>query len=449
MTRSADNAPAALKQLKQRTAAASAAGGSIPSSPTPDSAASSAAASANAADAAPIRLDKQGAALLSFDKGLLSTADLPEVAVNKDLVPDFGPQLAHVKEQRFLADDRIAARTLAVTVAAWLGWTLLAPLSFAGYNAAAVQGNATAPPSASAVEAGLANGYPVLYFALGFVWLFVAAGLKIRSFMILHDCGHGSFWATREWNDKTGKLLQMLAYTPFALWRYGHNRHHLVQGNLDVLDEAATIAHTTDDWRKLALWKRVLIRGMRDPIVFMLVLLPFSWPARLCFLIQATTLYAAFAVRGVPQPFLYAVTLEFFTAWLAGITGIFLFHLQHSVNTGYRAPAEKFSPHAAAIHGSTMLRVPAFLKWLTLGIQYHHIHHLSTRVPCYRLAACHEVGQERGLWSEVNVVDGPKAATSFFNVFWDEPTHQFVTFWPYQIVGQNLGEPNMAYASVF
>jgi fatty acid desaturase len=147
-----------------------------------------------------------------------------------------------------------------------------------------------------------------------------------------------------------------------------------------------------------------------------------------------------YTLFGLKPFFLYNIA-----GWVAGIIGLSLFHLQHQVNTPYRVAKSRKSTIDAGLYGSTLLKIRWPFTIITLGIEFHHIHHASTRVPGYNLADCHNEGEALGLFKDVNRVGGYRAFVSMFHALFKgrtkfshadhhDPDHElpsFVTFWPY------------------
>lgn len=114
--------------------------------------------------------------------------------------------------------------------------------------------------------------------------------------------------------------------------------------------------------------------------------------------------------------------------------------MQHHVNISYFEPPEKHTVEQAAIYGSTMLHIPWYLKWFSLGIEYHHIHHFNMRVPCYNLQQCHEDAPDY-FWEKVPKVPPHKALRGLFNTMWNPERYRYESFWPYEpILQATLGE---------
>lgn len=256
----------------------------------------------------------------------------------------------------------------------------------------------------------------------------------------MHDCSHFSLFPSIWANNWVGMLLGTFVLTPMKKWRRGHNFHHKNSGNLEVVTLISavragdTIFFTRREWETLKPgWKRTTLRILRDPLVFFTIvpLLIFfvsyrnpgrrdkanTWGVTIFQLVEFSTLAYLF------PSFWW---MELIALWATAILGVVLFHLQHGVNEGYRRDSEEHNAIDAAIVGSTFLPIPWFLKWATLGIEYHHIHHLNTRVPCYKLADCHHSAPQ--LWESVNHVTYKMAWHALWNVMWNEQTKRYESF---------------------
>jgi acyl-lipid omega-6 desaturase (Delta-12 desaturase) len=232
----------------------------------------------------------------------------------------------------------------------------------------------------------------------------VAAGFYIRLFIIQHDCGHGSFFASARANRWLGACLGLLTMFPFSYWKKTHALHHATSGNLDkrVLGDIRTL--TVREYRECSRWGRLVYRVYRSvPVMlgigplFQFVAkhrLPIGMPWRwkkewrsvalnnLGLTILVGALWAWFG-----WPSLLAVHLPIIA--LAGAGGVWLFYVQHTFDGGYWTRAAHWNPSRAAIDGSSFYDLPALLRWLTGNIGYHHVHHLAPRIPNYHLRAAH------------------------------------------------------------
>jgi omega-6 fatty acid desaturase (delta-12 desaturase) len=243
-------------------------------------------------------------------------------------------------------------------------------------------------------------------------------------------------------NNWIGMLLGIVVCTPMKQWRRGHNYHHQNSGNLSIVSlqhaikAGDTIFFTRAQWDSMP-WgtQKVMLRVVRDPVVFftvvpfLLFFIAYRIPGRYTRAnTWGVTIGKAVEVGLITWAFPAFLWMELFALWMTAICGVMLFHLQHGANQGYRAPASQYNDVDAALMGATYLEfVPWWAKWATLGIEYHHIHHLNTRVPCYKLQKCHEEADD-GLWDDVNHVGAVKAWKSLFNVMWNEETGLYEPF---------------------
>ncbi|GMO30518.1 MULTISPECIES: fatty acid desaturase [Bradyrhizobium] len=227
-----------------------------------------------------------------------------------------------------------------------------------------------------------------------------AAGLLVRLFMIQHDCGHGSFFRGRVANDWVGRAIGVMTLTPYDYWRHNHARHHANSGNLDHRGLGDIDTLTVREFLGQSRWRRTLYRLYRHPVVmfgvgptYLFILkhrLPVGgmrrgwkpWLSTMGTNIVIGALAAA-AIRLVGYgPFLL-VHLPIIV--LAASIGVWLFYVQHQFEHTYWSRDETWNFQEAALHGSSHYQLPGVLRWFTANIGIHHIHHLSSRIPCYRL----------------------------------------------------------------
>jgi omega-6 fatty acid desaturase (delta-12 desaturase) len=221
--------------------------------------------------------------------------------------------------------------------------------------------------------------------------------------MIQHDCGHGAYFRSRRLNDLLGRALGVVTLTPYDYWKSAHAVHHATAGNLDRRGIGDISTLTVSEYRALPKWKRTLYRLYRNPLVlfgigpiYLFVLkhrlpldLPFTkWGQWLGVLatnlaIAALTVGAAVLVGPVE---LLQVQLPL--TLLAAAAGVWLFFVQHQFEDTYWRHGEDWSYAEAAVYGSSYYRLPRVLQWFTASIGLHHIHHLWSRIPNYRLQEC-------------------------------------------------------------
>jgi omega-6 fatty acid desaturase (delta-12 desaturase) len=256
----------------------------------------------------------------------------------------------------------------------------------------------------------------------------------------MHDCGHNSFFKSSRANAVVGTLFGTEVNTPFLMWRRGHNYHHQTSGDISVVNfgmaqrSGDTIVLTKDEYESMPKLQKVFVRIVREPWVFFTLIPMFTFAVvyrfgENCGFVNATIL-AKLAIVLLAQIDVNLVWMEFFAVWMSSVMGFMLFHTQHGANSGYRVSSEEYDRVDAAIKGATFLQVPWFLKWATLGIEYHHVHHLNSRVPCYGLKGCHDEGvsSSSDTWKYVNHLSLMDAFRCLSNVMWDVQEQKYVPF---------------------
>ena len=227
-----------------------------------------------------------------------------------------------------------------------------------------------------------------------------AAGFLVRLFMIQHDCGHGSFFRRRSANDRIGRIIGVLTLVPYDYWRRTHAVHHATTGHLDRRGMGDVHVLTVAEYGALPRWRRIAYRLSRNQLVLLglgplyLFVLKYRLPVGLMrdgkgvwISAMSTNLAIAGVVVGVGalvgiRDFLLVqlpITL------LAGSAGVWLFYVQHQFEATYWARQGVWSFHAAALQGATHYDLPGVLRWFTANIGIHHVHHLASRIPSYRL----------------------------------------------------------------
>lgn len=231
--------------------------------------------------------------------------------------------------------------------------------------------------------------------------LAVPAGVfLVRLFMIQHDCGHGAFFAQRAANDWTGRIISVLTLTPYDAWAHSHGVHHASAGNLDRRGIGDITTLTVSEYLALPRLRRLGYRLYRNPLVmfgigpafifFLRNRLPMdgtlwrwrSWLSPL--LTSLVVLLAAAAVVWMIglKAFL---TVHIPIVLIASSIGVWLFYVQHQYEGTVWARNGEWSVHEAALHGSSHYDLPPVLRWLTANIGVHHVHHMCSRIPFYRL----------------------------------------------------------------
>jgi len=278
---------------------------------------------------------------------------------------------------------------------------LLAPYKRPSLRRAVVQLLDTALPFAG-VWALMAWSVHVSY-ALTLLLAVPAAGLFIRLFIIQHDCGHGSFFRLPAANHAVGAALGVVTLFPYGYWRRTHAIHHATSGNLDQREFGDIRTLTVLEYRARSRWGRLAYRLYRNPLIlfglgpfYQFVIkhrfpfdIPWAWRRE-----WASALWTNVGIVGFAGGLCALVGWQTFLIVhlsiiaLAGPLGVWLFYVQHQFEETYWDREDAWDFYRAGVHGSSFYDLPRVLHWLTGNIGYHHIHHLCSRIPNYRLRQC-------------------------------------------------------------
>ena len=267
-----------------------------------------------------------------------------------------------------------------------------------------------------------------------------AAGFLVRLFMIQHDCGHGAFFRQRLANDWTGRIIGVLTLTPYDHWRRSHAVHHSSSGNLDHRGIGDVTTLTVGEYLAASRLRRVAYRLYRNPLVMFglgpayLFLVQHRYPAGAALgrwrswvspmttnAAIAATVVAAMWLVGV-RPFLLVhvpITL------LAASIGVWLFYVQHQFEETFWAEDSAWTMPEAALHGSSHYDLPLVMRWFTANIGVHHVHHLCSRIPYYRLG---EVLHEHPGLKEVGRITLLQSIGCVRFALWDEARRRMISF---------------------
>jgi omega-6 fatty acid desaturase (delta-12 desaturase) len=251
----------------------------------------------------------------------------------------------------------------------------------------------------------------------------LTAGFLLRTFIIFHDCTHGSFLPTKRGNHIVGAIVGVLVFTPFQTWRHSHAVHHATAGDLDRRGTGDVPTFTVDEYLNHGPWMRAGYRAFRNPLIMFglgwlwgLVIQPRLVGANARPRLKRSTAVTNVVLLGLIAGLCILLGWDDFllaqgpTAAMAGATGVFLFYVQHQFEDTYWESGESWSYADAALRGSSYLKLPQPLQFFTGNIGLHHVHHLSARVPNYRLQAAHD-GME--IFADVPVLtlwDGVRAS---------------------------------------
>jgi omega-6 fatty acid desaturase (delta-12 desaturase) len=266
----------------------------------------------------------------------------------------------------------------------------------------------------------------------------LAGGFLLRSYIIFHDCAHGSFLPTKHANVWLGRALGLLVYSDFDSWRHSHAVHHATAGDLDRRGTGDVPTWTVDEYHSHGPIGRLGYRLFRHPLVMFLLgpiwalvisprLVKRSQRARIRRSILLTnvavlTMVAALVWLLGWQTYLVSVWPA---ALIAGAAGVFLFYVQHQFEDVYWESGDSWSYDDAALRGSSYLRLPQPLQFFTGNIGFHHVHHLSARIPNYNLERAHD---DNPVFASVPTLTLASALPTVRLKLWDETTGRLVTF---------------------
>jgi acyl-lipid omega-6 desaturase (Delta-12 desaturase) len=267
-----------------------------------------------------------------------------------------------------------------------------------------------------------------------------AAGFLVRLFMIQHDCGHDAFFHRRGTNDWVGRVIGVLTLTPYDFWRRTHAVHHSTSGNLDRRGIGNIDTLTVDEYLARSRWGRLRYRIYRHPIIMFGV-----GPAYL-FIIQHRLPVGLMRSGWAPWLSVMAtnvaiVSLVATMIWLVGLgpfllvqlpitllaasAGVWLFYVQHQFENTACARDGIWNLQEVALHGSSHYALPGPLRWLTANIGVHHIHHLCSRIPCYRLPLVLRDHPELHGIGRLTLLQSFRCVSL---VLWDEGQQRLVSF---------------------
>jgi omega-6 fatty acid desaturase (delta-12 desaturase) len=266
----------------------------------------------------------------------------------------------------------------------------------------------------------------------------VASGFLIRIFIIFHDCGHRSFFVSKRANEVVGMIMGIIAFTPYYKWHHQHSIHHATSGNLDKRGIGDVWTMTLEEYQKSTKKEKFMYRAFRHPLI-MFILGPvlvvliqnritskdMARPERLNVYFTNIIILIIAVLISLLIGFKAFLLIQLPIILIGHSLGIWLFYVQHQFDDVSWERNSNWDYKTAAITGSSFLKLPAVLQWFTGNIGFHHVHHLSSRIPNYNLEKCH---YENEIFREVKPI-------VFFSTFktltlglWDEKNRQMISF---------------------
>ena len=262
----------------------------------------------------------------------------------------------------------------------------------------------------------------------------------VRLFCIQHDCGHGSFFANRTLSDWTGRAIGVLTLTPYDVWRKSHAMHHAGAGNLERRGMGDVMTLTVEEYRARGWFGKLKYRAYRNPVVLFLLgpayvfylenRLPLGfmksgwrvWISSLGTTIGAAAMIGLIVWFGGLVPLLLIFVP---TTLVAAMLGVWLFYVQHQFEETHWDQPDDWDVHDAALHGSSHYVMPRWLQWFTANIGIHHVHHLYSRIPFYRLT---EVLRDHGELAQAQRMSIRQSLASARLHLWDEKQRRLLSF---------------------
>jgi omega-6 fatty acid desaturase (delta-12 desaturase) len=265
-----------------------------------------------------------------------------------------------------------------------------------------------------------------------------AAGLLVRIFIILHDCGHGAFFASKRANRLVGFIAGLLTFIPSYAWSHDHAKHHASAGDLDNRGNGDIWTLTVREYLARSRWHRLWYRLYRHPVVMFGIGPLYTFAIRYRFWRRRDTSRARWNVIGTNAALLGIVLAMFLTVGLkaylmvqgpimalAAAVGVWLFYVQHQFEGTYWERHDKWSFVRAALDGASFYKLPRLLQWFTGNIGFHHVHHLSPRIPNYSLQKCHE---SHTLFQTIKPITLRESLRSLSYRLWDEEDKRLVGY---------------------
>lgn len=287
--------------------------------------------------------------------------------------------------------------------------------------------------------------WALMYFSMQYsYWLTLllavpTAGFTMRIFIILHDCGHGSFFKSQKANDIIGSICGVITYTPYFQWRHEHAIHHATSGHLDRRGVGDVMTLTVKEYMALSGPGKLKYRLYRNPFVMFLFAPLYVFFISHRFISSASSKarernsvhYTNLAILAVILVLSYFIgfkefwLVQFPIMALSSSAGVWMFYVQHQFEETYWEHAPEWQYVRSAMQGSSYYKLPKILQWFTGNIGFHHIHHLNPRIPNYNLEKCLK---ENEIFQRANIITLWASFKTMSYKLWDEETNKLVGF---------------------
>ncbi len=269
-----------------------------------------------------------------------------------------------------------------------------------------------------------------------------SSAFLIRIFIVMHDCGHSSFFKSKKKNNFWGFIAGVATFSPYLQWTKAHKIHHKSSGNLDQRGVGDIDLKTVEEYQKLTLIEKLKYRAVRSPFVFLLLgsfyifVIQHRFPQKYSNSKEKTGVYLTniiiLLIAGLISYFCglqFYLFYQFSVLLITAMLGVFLFYVQHQYEDVYWKSAKDWNFFEASMKGSSFLRLPKVLQWMTGNIGYHHIHHLCSSIPNYNLEKAYK---ENPIFQNCTTIGLRESFKCLFLNLYDLKNEKLISFREYK-----------------
>lgn len=283
---------------------------------------------------------------------------------------------------------------------------------------------------------------------LSFLVALLSSCFLVRIFIVMHDCGHGSFFKSKKKNNFWGFLAGVATFSPYHQWSTAHKIHHKNSGNLDHRGVGDIDLLTVEEYSKLSFKEKLRYKAIRSPIVFLFLGAFYVFVIEHRFTKKSNTrkenmnvYFTNMAILGFASVISLLCGLKFYLFYqfsvllITAMAGIFLFYVQHQYENAYWKSSQEWNFFEASMKGSSFLRLPRVLQWATGNIGYHHIHHLCSSIPNYNLEAAYK---ENPIFQNCTTIRLRDCFRCLFLNLYDIENERLISFREYRKLNRSL-----------